>query len=950
MSHDEQLNASLESALQAARPETEGSAHAVWRARAARGLFGKVEADRDPQAIDRYKIVERLGSGGMGVVYRAWDPKLQRLVAIKLLHPEFGTQSATANQRLRNEALALASIKHPNVVAVHDADIFGNQTFIVMELIEGQTLRQWLASPRPWREVLAAYIDAGKGLAAAHRERFIHRDFKPENVLIDREGRVRVADFGLVHHRENAGQNPGRAPAGSNGANPTPARDDGLDGASSHDGHTPATAPGPRSSRTALRSPPEMRPSTRDGDSRLTREGTLLGTPGYIAPELLAGARSANALSDQFSFCVALYRGLYDQWPFPRCTDLEQRGPDAYQLQPPASSGDIRPAIFAVLKRGLSHAPGDRHETMEQLLAALERAARPPSRARYLALAALVVVVALASAPWLGRQSPVQQCGIDADTAYSEHRDIERRITDTRAAADLAQYRRALRDTHKDACEAHNRGERSATLYDKQVACLYRNHQSFLGLLESAGSDTAGAQSKLADAVARLPVIAKCRDLSALGQGPAPPPAEIADSVRDRQKALARAQALSDLGDYEGAMKLAQRAVQTIRDLERSAETPEERRAYRRLLAEAELTTGRIIMVGTTPRAAAARFKRAWDLAEEDHGLALEAMARFLYVERRIYSESESLGQIDALGEMAANAASLGIFPVALFRNNIGVAHLAHGRRQEAREHFERAYELLVSPTASGELELIDPERIDAELLIIIQNLALVTSDPSKLEHLAARGLALSRAKYAETHTQVLGWQQTRSRLVAEPDHAELEHTCASYDAHHERRFNDRIQCWRFLAALEAERGNRAGAAERYRHIVALIESATSLGEREQILLPAYRELARGYALMHEKRYDEAVAPLESALATWRSLPEAQWPAPRELAYTALAIGISRHRLGDLDGAREALERARERAQTLASVKNNTEYPRLRACAQSELAALDAPSGQPCAW
>src|SRR5262245_38729127 len=151
-------------------------------------------------AVGRYVILDRLGTGGMGVVYSAYDPELDRKVALKLLRPDRGPFSGEAGRlRLLREAQAIARLSHPNVIAVYDTGSFGDQVFVAMEFVEGWTLRQWLEEKRPaWREVLARFVLAGRGLAAAHAVGLVHRDFKPENVLLGKDGRVRVADFGIA--------------------------------------------------------------------------------------------------------------------------------------------------------------------------------------------------------------------------------------------------------------------------------------------------------------------------------------------------------------------------------------------------------------------------------------------------------------------------------------------------------------------------------------------------------------------------------------------------------------------------------------------------------------------------------------------------------------------------------------------------------------------------------
>ena len=229
-------------------------------------------------------LLDVLGSGGMGVVYAAFDPELNRRVAIKLVRAELG-RDEHGRARMVREAQAMARLSHPNVVSVYDVGIAGDGSlFIAIELVEGGTLSDWLRqSPRSGRDVLAMFIAAGRGLAAAHRAGLVHRDFKPENVLVGTDGRPRVTDFGLVCA-------------------------DSADNADSVVERT--TDPEPislSSSSDSLQTP-------------LTNAGVVMGTPGYMSPEQCASLPT-DARSDQFSFCAALYRALYGERPFEGSTE-----------------------------------------------------------------------------------------------------------------------------------------------------------------------------------------------------------------------------------------------------------------------------------------------------------------------------------------------------------------------------------------------------------------------------------------------------------------------------------------------------------------------------------------------------------------------------------------------------------------------------------------------------
>ncbi|MFP2933416.1 protein kinase domain-containing protein, partial [Pyxidicoccus sp. 3LG] len=260
--------------------------------------------------LSRYVVLERIGSGAMGVVYAAYDPELDRQVALKVLRPE-GRLVEELRLRLLLEAQALARLSHANVVTVHDVGRYGDGVFLAMELVDGVTLAEWLKQPRAWEEVLRVFTGAGRGLAAAHAAGLVHRDFKPTNVLVGRDGRARVTDFGMARPLNRGDDAPSRG----------------------------QVEPGPSPS-SVLASP-------------LTRTGVLLGTPAYMAPELLQGQR-ADALSDQFSFCVALYEALYGQRPFEGDSlETVARSAREGRVRPPGRDAKVPSWVRRALLRGL---------------------------------------------------------------------------------------------------------------------------------------------------------------------------------------------------------------------------------------------------------------------------------------------------------------------------------------------------------------------------------------------------------------------------------------------------------------------------------------------------------------------------------------------------------------------------------------------------------------------
>ena len=289
--------------------------------------------------IGRYEIEYLLGTGGLGVVYAAHDPELGRRVALKLLKID-ARDGGGGQERLAREARALARISHPNVVAVYDVGVFEDRVFVAMELVVGRDLRVWLAQARRgWREVVDVFSAAGRGLAAAHAAGLIHRDFKPDNVLIGDDGRVRVTDFGLARAADTD------APA--------------LGG----------QAPEPLVDPTG----PTFDPNADPLYSPLTQVGQVVGTPAYMAPEQHEGM-PADTRTDQFSFCASLYEALYGVRPYAGAVYAELRDSVTKgRLRPPPKESKVPRTLAPIVLRGLALRPAARWPSMEALLAALGR-------------------------------------------------------------------------------------------------------------------------------------------------------------------------------------------------------------------------------------------------------------------------------------------------------------------------------------------------------------------------------------------------------------------------------------------------------------------------------------------------------------------------------------------------------------------------------------------------
>ncbi|NVB78204.1 MAG: protein kinase [Kofleriaceae bacterium] len=292
-----------------------------------------------PAALGRFRLERVLGEGGMGVVHAAYDPELERRVALKVLRSH---TSSDARARLLREAKAMARLAHPNVVTVHDVGTADGRDYVAMELVDGDNLATWLRDGRRSRaEILDVFVGAGRGLAAAHAAGLVHRDFKPHNVLRSRAGRVQVTDFGL-------------------------ARKSGRDAGSL-----------------------DVRPDV-PIQVTLTATGSVLGTPAYMAPEQWRGD-SVGPAADQFAFCVALWEALAGERPY--------RGESTDELRAQAERGPatldaakIPRRLRPLLRRGLDPDPDKRWPSMDVVIAALE----PRRRAPWIAIALTIVLTGVA--------------------------------------------------------------------------------------------------------------------------------------------------------------------------------------------------------------------------------------------------------------------------------------------------------------------------------------------------------------------------------------------------------------------------------------------------------------------------------------------------------------------------------------------------------------------------
>jgi tetratricopeptide (TPR) repeat protein len=517
-------------------------------------------------SVGRYTVLHLAGRGGMSEVYAAYDPELDRKIALKLLHAEAG--GVRAESRLLREAKAIAKLTHPNVISVYDAGDFEHRVFLAMEFVEGKTLAAWIEErPRTRDEILSVCVEAARGLAAAHAAGLVHRDFKPQNVMVGDDGAVRVMDFGLVRQ---LGDGEGALGVGSTGA-------------------------------AARESSPE--PS-------LTLTGELLGTPLFMAPEQFQ-AKVVDARADQFSFCVTLYRALYGAHPFDSTT-LGTLMTDvlAGRVKPPPPRSAVPSRLRQVLLRGLSVEPAARWPSMAALVAALTD---DPTRRRRRALAlaggllagvAAIVGVARASRPAasLCLGGPARLAGVwePADAARPDRRHAVRagllatgapyaEETWRLVASTLDGYATRWLGMYRDACEATQvRGEQSATVLDLRMSCLDGRREALLALGDVLRTADGEVVKNAVDAANGLPPLERCADAKRLLESVEPPrdPATRA-RVDDLRKQAAVVNALHGTGKQREAVEKGTALLAASRALQ-----------YRPLLAEALETVGRVKVMG----------------------------------------------------------------------------------------------------------------------------------------------------------------------------------------------------------------------------------------------------------------------------------------------------------------------------------------------------------------
>ncbi len=609
--------------------------------------------------VGRYLLLELVGRGGMGEVYVAYDPELDRKVALKLVRSDQG--GATAQARLVAEAQAAARLTHPNVVRIYDVGAVGHRVFLAMELIEGTDVAVWgRAAPRAWREVLRLFCEAGRGLAAAHAAGLVHRDFKASNVLVATDGRVLVADFGV-------------------------ALDLGQEGKTGLARRRPSSPP-------------------------------VAGTWAYMAPEQMRGG-VVDHRADQFSFCAALWEALYGEPPY--AGDSVAARLLAIASGSPSAPRERRVPLWLrrVVERGLALDATNRFPSLEALLAALSRRAATVRR-RWQA-AALLVAAGLAAVLWWRLPPPAAELCTGGERKLAGVWDAGRKVAVraalgrsavasgvgpggeviwTRIEPLLDAYAEAWARQHDDSCAATRlRGEQSSELLDLRMACLEERRQELRTASDLlAGEDPATARNALS--IARgLSSLAGCADARSL-LTPAAPPAEAAVRARIAvvRALIAESKVLEKAGRFGQAHALAERAAAEAEEI-----------AYAPLTAEAQLalatTAGRTAHAGAMREALLA----ALDFAQASRHDEVVARALTMLSLAALLNGNPNEAElwlrlagsaIERLGEGGEIAAQRQYFA--------GLVAQQEGRAEAAVEHFVRYLTLVDGGSTASQAAL----------------------------------------------------------------------------------------------------------------------------------------------------------------------------------------------------------------------------------------------------
>jgi tetratricopeptide (TPR) repeat protein len=820
--------------------------------------------------VDRYVVLDRIGAGGMGVVYAAYDPKLDRRVALKLLRSKKGGSAGRA--RLLMEAQALAKLAHPNVVAVFDVGAVGDQVWIAMEYVEGEPFSVWIRErSRRWPAVLAVLTKVAEGLAAAHKAGLVHRDVKPDNVMIDRDGdrpRVRLMDFGLA--RTSAGDTTGSSSA-------------------------------ELSSSAALEA---------------TRAGRAAGTPGYMAPEqhlrLVLDART-----DEFSWCVMAWEALYRERPYGG--DLASglvASVIAGNLRTPPSNADVPRWLRAILQRGLARAPSERYPSMAALLDAIAHGQSRARARRIVGVAAIggALVLSGFGVGELAHARKLKACATEAariDEVWNEaaaasvHDAIVRSgsphalDTAVRLTPWIDDAAASWRSAREEACVRTIEAQWSAADDERATACLVEQRWALEGLLAALAEPSREVVDRAIHAAVALPDVAACLDEQLLARRPALPddPDERAH-IEGLRRGLARARSLESAGRYPEADAIARTTLERAQQI-----------GWAPLVAEAWLRRGAAELKRAKYEEAERSLTESYFVAIDAaaDAFALEAAAKLILVvgyRQARYDDGVLWGR--HAESLLAQQPEQPLRAVAVW-GGLGLVAYARGDYDEAAAHHERALAVVEATLGRDHLDVTPP----------LSNLALVEfarADWARAHELHVRALAIDERTLGPSHpavavqlTNLANLEQVQGRPAeAVPLYQRaLAIDEQSLGADHP----DTLTVLSNLGAVQTDLGNLHEAETLLLRAIAARER--KLGREHPDLATSHNALGLVYSQM--RHWDDARAQYERALAIGE---EALGPDHPMVASVLESLAHDHVDRGDYEAALPLYERAAQIRET----------------------------------
>ncbi|WP_267556437.1 serine/threonine-protein kinase [Corallococcus sp. BB11-1] len=868
-----------------------GTGHGTGRGT---GTGGSRRAPEDvppvPQ-VGRYLLLRKLGQGGMGVVYAAYDPDLDRKVALKLLHPNHQRESEEARSRLMREAQAMARVSHPNVIPVFDVGIWGDQVFVAMELVDGGTLGTWLKeSRRSWSEVLERYLQAGRGLQAAHDAGLVHRDFKPANVLVSRAGRVYVTDFGLARQV----------------------------------GDAPEAATSPEEAEVLQAADRRMLETT------LTEAGLLVGTPNYMSPEQFRGT-TLDARTDQFSFCAALYGALFGTRPFDpgslRAYASSSRGVEAEGTQslggtaPLTAPGPTAPPpvlirepprdtkvpawVRQAVLRGLSLDADARFTSMRTLLDALSQEQRRGQRRRWVtATGAMAATLAVAGGVAWQQSQVCADAGALMDDVWTP--DAKARLESAfratgkpfaeamalRTVQVLENYAGAWKQQRVLACEQTRvQGVVPEDQLDRQVVCLERRRKDLRSTVDLLASADAALVEKAVDVAHALPALHDCEDVGSLAeQQRRPSDPALREAIDQLEGRLSEVRAQVDAGRYPAALA----AVTPL-------EAPVLATGFLPLRAELRFHQGWLQeQLGDSPAASTLLSRAVFDAeAGRADRLKVAILNKLLYVEDGLkhFDPAANWGQL-----AEATLQRLGGEPVLEADVKVNQANLA-----ASQDHLEDAVARLSEARALYEKALPPQHPKRARTLFLLGRMTLAAGKPTEALALLEESLKQTEAAVGPLHPDMARRHVLLSLALreAKEDARALPHARAAADIL--KAVHGADSPW-YADALD-EVGMCQLGMKRYDDALKTYEQALALKRKalpadDEGLQPSYDGV--GQALLGLGRARDSVAPLQQAVSF------ASAPADA-LAESGFALARALYQAGRPPEARGEATRARGR-------------------------------------